>query len=139
MKSLADELAGAGAAPAPPQHGKRVSPLGPDETAPPTDEHEETDMPRKKRKATKTGTPSLHELREQVASEEAPKKRKYTRKAKASPVPVKRARAVADGVRFGVFSDGSVQIDAPSCKGNLSCEDVDLLYAFVSKLREVRK
>jgi hypothetical protein len=65
-----------------------------------------------------------------------PRKAAAKKRARAAnAVPATQRRAQDAGERFAVWSDGSVEIDAPGCKGHLSAESVATLYAYVTKLR----
>jgi hypothetical protein len=96
-----------------------------DPQPPAPNEEQEDEMPKGQYDRSKA---KPRKPREAKAEGEGPKKR-TGRKARAAKVPRASSKA-----RFGVFSDGSVQIDAPGCKGNLSGADVRLLVEFVKKL-----
>jgi hypothetical protein len=93
--------------------------------------------PRKTREAKPEGeggqgaasSPAVDERRSRKRKGAGPKKR-AGKKARAARAPQSHSKA-----RFGVFSDGSVQVDAPECKGVLSGEDVATLIQFATRLR----
>lgn len=70
--------------------------------------------------------------KDDATAEAAPAARKPRRKKRA--VTARRATAPTE-TRFGVYSDGTVVIDAPKCKGELDGEQVELLYQYVRRLR----
>lgn len=58
------------------------------------------------------------------------------RKARAGAAPVNAARTPRQGdARFAVYTDGSVLVDAPECKGTLSGEAAALLVEFIGRLK----
>lgn len=54
-----------------------------------------------------------------------PTKRKYTKRAKAS---------AADGPRFGVFEDGTIELALPGCSGTIGAEDARALVGFLRRI-----
>lgn len=143
MGSLADDLAGSPPAVInKPPRGKRVSPLGPDDTAPTDNEAKENDMPRgiypRKPKAEVppgTDAPNLEKrARKKRASKKAAKKPNgRSLRAMAGEIS-RRQHGTGGAARFGVFSDGSVQVDAASCKGILKPDEAKTLVAFIQRL-----
>lgn len=134
---------------------RRVSQLGPDEEGDPQVQEAKTsaapapaatDKPPRRR-----GRPRLHPPSDETASAEKQKKKKQrvttkkrkAKKKRASLKPTRRARVApaetatpADPPRkFAVWNDGSVDIDTAECKGRMSGDDVDLLLAYVQRLR----
>jgi hypothetical protein len=111
-----------------------------------TEDHEENDMPKgqydrtkakpRAKKGEKTeaaggeGAGATAAVAERRPRKNAKKRGKANKKPRAARAP----RSNGSAARFGVFSDGSVQIDAPGCKGNLGGDDVRLLVDFVKKL-----
>lgn len=80
--------------------------------------------------------------KDDATAEAAPAARKPRRKKRASTArraaaPPRRPRQTreASDTRFGAYSDGTVVIDAPKCKGELDGEQVELLYQYVRRLR----
>jgi hypothetical protein len=89
--------------------------------------------PRKKRTARPNeAAPGEGAAQAQQGERRARGKRGKGRKPRQARAPRRDSSSVA---RFGVFNDGSVHVDAPECKGVLTGKDVDLLVAFVGKLR----
>jgi hypothetical protein len=68
------------------------------------------------------------------ALEKKPRQARAPRTAPAANAGKPR-RPQEPGERFAVWSDGSVEIDAPGCKGRLSAESVASLYDYVTRLR----
>lgn len=67
-----------------------------------------------------------------------PDKPRKTHKARPEASPMKRAaRAARTGgnARFAVYSDGTVLVEAPGCRGELSAEDAALLVEFIGRLK----
>lgn len=109
---------------APERHvvGVRVHPL-------PDDEDEDTmpkgHYPRKKKDETAT------------AAGEQPATRHKARVTRTSGKPGRRARN-ASTARYGIFSDGTITIDAPSCKGTLQPDEASALLGFIQHANKSR-
>jgi hypothetical protein len=84
----------------------------------------------KKRKGAEAAAPA--------GGEEKPRKahgKSRARAAAAKPRRPREATPPAGEERFAVWSDGTVDIEAPECKGRLSAESVARLYDYVKRLR----
>lgn len=94
-----------------------VQPMGPHTQ----EEPDVSDEPKKKR-----GRPRKSP-QDASTKPDAPKgKRKYTKRQKPS--------TPAGAARFAVWTDDSVQIDAPGCKGSLTRADAERLHALLDKM-----
>jgi hypothetical protein len=108
------------------------------------DQEEEDDMPKgqydrskakpRTTKGEKTEAAGGEGATAAVAERRPRKSAKKRGGASKKPRAGRAPRSNGSAARFGVFSDGSVQIDAPGCKGNLGGDDVRLLVDFVKKL-----
>jgi hypothetical protein len=93
------------------------------------DELKGADMPRgvyDRKQKTETDTPT------EPKAAKAPKRRKAPIRA------ARKARTQATEPQFGVFNDGSVQINVPACKGALTRDEASALLGFIQHLNAPR-
>lgn len=72
----------------------------------------------------------VYERKKKTGGERSPPRRPPPSRKRASPRRLK-GKPVTIGARFGVFDDGSVQINTATCSGTLSSEDAAALVAFI--------
>lgn len=122
MRSLGEEL---GASSAPATNGSTEAPAAPGKKRGRPRKTAETVKP------DKAAKPAKKKLAARKAKKTATGKRSL--RAMAAEIS-RRENGHAEIPRFGVFSDGSVQVDAPSCKGILQPEEAKELVAFIGRL-----
>lgn len=81
---------------------------------------------------------SLPNSHTEVAAKETGKKRRG-RKAKKVSAGIRAVAQAPNGkARFGIFDDGSVQIDLPGCKGTMTREEAGVLLGFIQHVNAPR-
>ena len=117
------------------EEGAGVQPPQPVEEAMPKGVYDRSKAkPRKKKAAGAAPAEPGHAHEIVVRKPRAARKAKAKSKPRRVAAPRRPSRA-ADAA-FGVFEDGSVVIDTPTCKGKLTAEQTTRLVAFVQRLRE---